>query len=468
MCIRIRCSAIKDNLIFPLCSFIFFFISINLPDFSLFKEHIIIKNIYGSFGNILSFIPYLISLKISRNTIAKFNKIQNKKENNTSTSKSLAINYEYNDKLEEVSNIKCSSLFFVSFIDFLQVISFFIEYNKFSANNSIFFWSADIICLFILSKIFLTIPIYRHHLVSLFIFFFFDIYLSCIFIIYSEFNYWQLIFSIINDFLFALKVVYQKKLMYYNYISHFKLCYIIGFITLFFDIITIIIETIIDEKFYISEDYKFLIDNGLKYWDDIMKIEDYKGIIKEIIFIILYIISFGLSNIFLLLTLNHLSPFHTLIPKIFFYVGYNLIIILKDNDISNLSTIIIINICIYGLSIFVLFFFLEIIEFNCCKLNVNTKEQIQERSLNKGDTTLISDKSINESSVSISGENNNTRTSIPYDNTNNTRISIPNDNTNNTRYSIPYETVNSNYTNTNNNTNNIRSSITYTNSMKND
>jgi hypothetical protein len=256
--------------------------------------------------------------------------------------------------------------------------------------------------------------------------------------------------------------------MYYNYISHFKLCYIIGFITLFFDIITIIIETIIDEKFYISEDYKFLIDNGLKYWDDIMKIEDYKVIIKEIIFIILYIISFGLSNIFLLLTLNHLSPFHTLIPKIFFCVGYNLIIILKDNDITNLSTIIIINICIYGLSIFVLFFFLEIIEFNCCKLNVNTKEQIQERSLNKGDTTLISDKSINESSVSISGENNNTRTSIPYDNTNNTRISIPNDNTNNTRYSIPYETVNSNYTNTNNNTNNIRSSITYTNSMKND
>ena len=58
-------------------------------------------------------------------------------------------------------------------------------------------------------------------------------------------------------------------------------------------------------------------------------------------------------------------------------------------------------------------FFLEIIEFNCCKLNVNTKEQIQERSLNKGDTTLISDKSINESSVSISGENNNTSTCIP-------------------------------------------------------
>ena len=56
-------------------------------------------------------------------------------------------------------------------------------------------------------------------------------------------------------------------------------------------------------------------------------------------------------------------------------------------------------------------FFLEIIQLNFCNLNINTKDQIQERSLDKTNT-FISIKSINDSStVSNASEENNTSSS---------------------------------------------------------
>ena len=65
---------------------------------------------------------------------------------------------------------------------------------------------------------------------------------------------------------------------------------------------------------------------------------------------------------------------------------------------------------------FVLLIFVEIIQFSCCKLNINTKDKIQERSQDKANTLIASEKSINESlSISISCDNN-TRSSISYTN----------------------------------------------------
>ena len=69
--IKISCKAVKENLVFPITSFVFLFIAIHLSLFTKFGEHYIIKNIYISFGNMLSFIPLLISHKISRNSIIK-------------------------------------------------------------------------------------------------------------------------------------------------------------------------------------------------------------------------------------------------------------------------------------------------------------------------------------------------------------------------------------------------------------
>ena len=78
----------------------------------------------------------------------------------------------------------------------------------------------------------------------------------------------------------------------------------------------------------------------------------------------------------------------------------------------------IINLCIYFLSILVLFFFLEIIELDFCGLNKNTREKILERSLDKSNV-FINDKSINGSNTDVENENN-TESSVTYSNSNET------------------------------------------------
>ena len=417
MGLKIRCRSVKENLIFPLVSFIFLFLSIHLTIFSIFKDHMVIKNIYVSFGNILSFIPLLISnktLKISTSGYLNFKSNKSKKRISDSI-KSLEINYEYNDKLEKITKINWYSLVILSFIDYLQELFLFLGYNLFKSKNSIFFWSIDILSLYLFSKIFLSCSLYRHHIVSLFIFTIFDIYLSYTIIFGPNFNYWEIVFIIVNNFLYSFKIVYEKKLMEYNFISYYELNFTIGVLTIIYSIITLIVETIIYEKDKIPAKYELFVDNALIYWKKIIK-ENNKIIIKEIFLTIFYTFLMGLSNIFLLITIFNLTPFHVLIIKIFLCIGFNLIIKIKEQDIS--YKVFIINLCIYFLSILVLFFFLEIIELDFCGLNKNTREKILERSLDKSNV-FINDKSINGSNTDVENENN-TESSVTYSNSNET------------------------------------------------
>ena len=267
MCLKIRCRSVKENLIFPLASFIFLFLSIHLTIFSIFKDHMVIKNIYVSFGNILSFIPLLISnktLKFSTSGYLKFKSYKSKKRISDSI-KSLEINYEYNDKLEKITKINWYSLVILSLIDYLQELSLFLGYNLFKSKNSIFFWSIDILSLYLFSKIFLSCSLYRHHIVSLFIFTIFDIYLSYTIIFGPNFNYWEIVFIIANNFLYSFKIVYEKKLMEYNFISYYELNFTIGVLTIIYSIITLIVETIIYEKDKIPSKYELFVDNALIY-----------------------------------------------------------------------------------------------------------------------------------------------------------------------------------------------------------
>ena len=238
MCIEIKCKAIKENSLYPFISFIFVLISIHISLNSKFNEHNVLQNILSSIGSMLSFIPFLIYLKKSRNSIYQL-KTSHKTIKSSSNTKSLQIKYEYNDNYEEVSYINFINFFYLSILDYLQTLSLFIFGHFFSSNINAFFWSVDIMFLYIFSKYFLKISIHRHHIISLIIFALFDIYLSYVIIFGPDFNYWQIVHIIINNILFSLKVVYAKKLMYYNFISHYKLCLIIGGITLIYGIITL-------------------------------------------------------------------------------------------------------------------------------------------------------------------------------------------------------------------------------------
>ena len=415
MCITIKCKAIKDNSLYPFLCFLFSFISIHLSLNSIFIKHNYLQTVYSSIGNTLSFIPYLIYLRTTRNSSNKSDNLEIKpspKHIKNKKYKSLKIDYEYNDKYEEIAYIKGYHFLFLSLIEFLQNLSLYIIAYCFSTKVSAFFWSADILSLYIFSKCFLTITIYRHHIISLCIFVIFDIYITYCIITGPNYNIWQIVCIFSNNILYSLKAVYAKYLMDYHFISHYKLCLIIGLITFFFSILSLIAITIIDEIYEVPETYIFLMDNVLTYFYTIIK-ENNETIIKEIIFSILYMIANGLSSIFFLITLNKLSPFHIMFIKILISIEYNIVIVIIQFNILN-----IINLCIYGLSIFVLFFFLEILQINCCNLNKNTKDQIQERSIEKNDTLLSNNKTIDDSS-SITVSNQSGENSINSLNNNN-------------------------------------------------
>ena len=431
MCLRIRWEAIKLNILYPFLCFLFIFISIYLSYFSIFKAHQVVKSIFVSIGNILSFIPYLISLKSSRasffkssNSIKK--KIAKKDNMKQNKYKSLKINYEYNDELEDITKIKMYKLIFISIVEYIQNFLLFYGYITFPTNSSVFLWNIDILSIHFLSKCFLSSTIHRHHILCLIIFSFMDIYISIIVITSPNFNYWQILFLICNNFLYSFKLVYNRRLMEYNFISPYKLCYIIGLINFILNIFTLIIFTYFDEKYDIPERYQVYIDNLFKYYNKVSN-ESLPSRIKEIFFIFLYIIAVGLNNMFLFLTIIYLSPYHYLMTKILLSIGVNLVFMIMYTNAITYFTII--TLCTYAFSLFILFIFLEIIELNFCDLNKNTKEQITARTLDKSNTFIVnktneggdgininnSNNSINDSSSAsyFSSENNN-KSNINY------------------------------------------------------
>ena len=408
MCLRIRWEAIKLNILYPFLCFLFIFISIYLSYFSIFKAHQVVKSIFVSIGNILSFIPYLISLKSSRasffkssNSIKK--KIAKKDNMKQNKYKSLKINYEYNDELEDITKIKMYKLIFISIVEYIQNFLLFYGYIKFPTNSSVFLWNIDILSIHFLSKCFLSSTIHRHHILCLIIFSFMDIYISIIVITSPNFNYWQILFLICNNFLYSFKLVYNRRLMEYNFISPYKLCYIIGLINFILNIFTLIIFTYFDEKYDIPERYQVYIDNLFKYYNKVSN-ESLPSRIKEIFFIFLYTIAVGLNNMFLFLTIIYLSPYHYLMTKILLSIGVNLVFMIMYTNAITYFTII--TLCTYAFSLFILFIFLEIIELNFCDLNKNTKEQITARTLDKSNTFIVNKTNEGGDGININNSNN--------------------------------------------------------------
>ena len=408
MCLRVSWEAVKLNLLYPFLCFLFIFISIYLSYFSIFKEHQAVKSIFVSIGNILSFIPYLISLKSSRKSFFKSSKsikkiIAKKDTSKQNKYKSLKINYEYNDELEDITNISMYKLIFISIVEYIQNFLLFYGYIKFPTNNNIFLWNIDILSIHFLSKYFLSSAIHRHHILCLVIFSFMDIYISIIVITSPNFNYWQILFLICNNFLYSFKLVYNRRLMEYNFISPYKLCFTIGLINLIMNIFTLIISTYFDEKYDIPEGYKEYLDNFFKYLNKVSD-ENLPNRLKEIFFIFLYTIAVGLNNIFLFLTIIDLSPYHYLMTKILLSIGVNIVFMIMFKNAITYFTII--TMCIYAFSLFILFIFLEIIELDFCDLNKNTKEQIKARTLDKSNTFIADKKNACGDEININNSNN--------------------------------------------------------------
>lgn len=391
MCIRFNTDGINY---YYLCPFLGFFCLVGatyVGGFSEFGKNPFIQNMVVSLGEMLAIIPYLLSVEIDKST---YKKTSGKDSSSKSSKKTLGIKLEYNDQEKIIREISFYNLLVLGFIDFLQSLCFF--YSNYFTNYQIYFWSSHIFFLCFFTKYLLSSKIYRHHLFSLAIFFCLDV-IHIIFVLLDEDIECQkiiFIFLLISSVCFSFELVFEKKLMDVHFFSIYKLCFIIGITTFFFNLIVSIIMTILSNHLEKKSKYIF---NFLDYFKEMSK-----NIYNEIIMIFMYMLLTGFHNILQFLTIKHLSPSHTLITQIMlsFFCSIMNLLFTEMKTITCFISLVFHSICII-----VLLIFLEVIELKFCGIDKDTKHNINKRAeferymqnANVNDT--VNDNSVNSSEM---------------------------------------------------------------------
>jgi len=380
MLISFDSEGINIYFIFP---FLCFFCAVGASftsAYSCFAKYPSLQNLIVSFGEMLAIIPYLISLKIDRDTFQGNSKRNSINISPSLTSKSLLDKYqlEYNDFEEELSHVEFYHIILLGFIDFLQSFCTYFGNELFDNKYQLYLWCSYILFLCIFNKILLHTRLYRHHFVSFIIFFFLDILHTIIIIIDKNINYQklQLILIFISNLCFSFEIVFEKRLIEKSFISIFKLCFLLGLSTSLFNIIASIITTIISINKYNNDIQKPKMI--FSYKDYFKEMENYSFFI-EILLIFVFMVLNGLYNIFQFVSIKFLSPNHVLITQIILAFYYTIILqFLQDITIN--TTTLIFSIIFHILCFITQLIFLEIIQLNFCGINKDTKLHIRIRS----------------------------------------------------------------------------------------
>ena len=329
--------------------FYYYFLE-NFPKCEIISQNPFIVNIYFSIGIIFAFIPHLIlKYRIKKST--------NNNMIKANTSSKLNIDLIYEDISENFSSKKFRYLLLSSVGSFLQILLF----NLFSNLCVYNMWFFDIILISFISHLFLKTKIYRHQYFSMIIIIIFGFGLNIIEYFQldeeeNKINPFGIIMRFCSEFLFSLIVVISKYIMKNNYCSPYEFLMWDGIITIFFQIIALIVINIIGPTI---SDVKYP-DNFFEYFGNF-------NIYDFIITLVIIIVAFG-YNILLFLTCDIFTPFHILIPVIieesYFFVGME----------GNLS-LNILRIIILILIVFMFLVFIEIIEINIYNLSYNTKKK---------------------------------------------------------------------------------------------
>ena len=236
--------------------------------------------------------------------------------------------------------------------------------------------------------------------------------------LYGSYSYIVLFYIVylILSALICYSEVLQKQLMDFEYVSIFKILFVIGIISSFFGLITLIIASNVrcnklmaDNKLcYISHpDYK----DGAVYFDNIIVFlynlgDQYKKnkvafFIEIFIVYPLYSFTCYMKYFFETMVIYLFTPIYVLISDIIYY-GTRLIITLIY-DPSNMKNIL--NVAGVAIAFIGYLFYLEIIQINCCGLSFNTKNNINLRSLNEMNVEKFLEEDLEEGD--LSGTNGN-------------------------------------------------------------
>lgn len=368
--------------IYFLFPFLCFFCAVGasfISSFSCFAKFPSLQNLVVSFGEMLAIIPYLLSLKIDRDTFQGNSKRNSINSSPSQTSKSLLDKYqlEYNDYEEELSHVEFYHIILLGFLDFLQSFCTYFGNELFDNKYQLYLWSTYILFLCIFNKLLLHTRLYRHHIVSFIIFFILDILHTIIIILDKDIDYkkLQLIFLFISNLCFSFEIVFVKRLIEKSFISIFKLCFFLGLSTTFFNLTTSIITTFISYTKYNNNNKKPKVLFSYKdYFNDM---ENY-SIFIEILLILVFMILNGLYNIFQFVAIKYLSPNHVLITQLILALYYSIILQFSPNNINTITLIF--SIIFHIICFITQLIFLEIIQLNFCGFNKDTKLHIGIRS----------------------------------------------------------------------------------------
>ena len=379
MLIYFDSEGINIYFIFP---FLCFFCAVGasfISSYSCFAKFPSLQNLVVSFGEILAIIPYLLSLKIDKDTFQGSSKRNSINSSPSPTSKSLLDKYqlEYNDYEEELSHVEFYHIILLGFIDFLQSFCTYFGNELFDNQYQLYLWSSYILFLCIFNKLLLHTSLYRHHIVSFIIFFILDVLHTIIIIIDKDINYnkLQLIFIFISNLCFSLEIVFEKRLIEKSFISIFKLCFFLGLSTSFFNLTTSIITTIISSTKYKDDNKK--PKEIFSYKDYFNEMKNY-SIFIEILLILVFMVLNGLYNIFQFVAIKFLSPNHVLITQLILALYYSIILQFSPNNINIITLIF--SIIFHIICFITQLIFLEIIQLNFCGINKDTKLHIRIRS----------------------------------------------------------------------------------------
>lgn len=240
----------------------------------------------------------------------------------------------------------------------------------------------EIIILIIITMIFFKIKYYIHHIISLIIFcsfsFGIDFLLGNYNIELLKQTPLQIIFNIVSLILEIVLFCYETYMMntlYYHY-------WTIGF-SLGLFIIPLNILSIIGAYSFGDENDS---TNFYYYYFQFIKNAEFKYVFPRCL---AWMIIYGLMQLFQLLALENLTPNHMMIS---YEIGK-----LFNNLVMSQSKMKWYSIILFVLQFIILLFFLEILEFNFCKLNENTKKNIEERGL----TTMNMRDSVNSANGNV-------------------------------------------------------------------
>ena len=349
--------------------FIFFFYALKNDIVDINPINVMSYLFFLNLSDSLMIIPSLI---LNKNTSSKNDNLSKELDDN------ISVKYIFNQKTSILSLKEKVYLFSFGLLKlfndaFYISYQFYIEKDYRFIKVLTFSFYFELIFLFLISKIMYNITYYRHQYISIIIITFFRLIKFIIHYSDNGFGFFlgNLFSHIIYSLIKSLITVYIKGLMDYKFISPYKACYIYGMINLLITTIVYLIATFIPcESDICNIEY-----NGKYYFGNIFSIFNI-----SIIFMILYFI---LKSVLLVLNYNIIHNFSVchsfLIYQFSQLFEFGPFVAFGFGDLSDSYPALVMILIFFVINTFFVLLFLEIIEINICKMNYNTKRNIEKR-----------------------------------------------------------------------------------------